>query len=848
MDNNKLDWKSFLQQGVRLHQSGQLNEAGEIYKKILKDDPKNSDALQMLGFIHYQKGEYNPASKLIRQAIEIYPQSSTYYNNLGLVLRKQGNTTEAISCFKNSLELKPNLTEALNNLGLTYQDQGNIDEAVSCFKKALETNPTLPEAYNNLGNVFKEEEKFDEAVFCYQRAIIANPDYFEAEINLGTLYRDIDKLDEALVCFDKALKIQPSYVEAYNYIGNILRYQGRINEAISSFQKGLELAPDFEETLNNLGNAMLDISLSNEALLYFQKILELNPNRPQVYAKMGIAYKNLGNYNKAIACYKKAIKIRPDFAAAYNNMGSIFQDQIRLDDAISSYQSAIKFDPDFVDPYFNLGAALQMTGKYDEGNRFYQKALAINPEYARAKWLLHLSLPILYKNSEEILYYRKKFSADLEKLIETTKLDTTEQKRSALTGVGTATNFYLQYQGLNDLALQKRYGDFVCQVMSANYPEWSQPRKMPSPGKNKKIRLGYVSSYMKNHTVGVFLMGWLEYANKNDFEIYCYHISGESDNLTQKFRELSDHYYQMPGNLEKMAERITSDNLHILVFTDIGMYAPATQLAGLRLAPVQCKGWGHPVTTGLPTIDYYLTSDLMESDNSSDYYSEELIRLPNIALVYKNPDLPTTPKKRSDFGIRENAFVYLSNQSLYKYLPQYDFIYPEIAKKVPNAQFVFLSNSSDIVTNKIKTRLASSFDEYGLDMEHYCLFQPRLQFSDFLSLNIASDVILDTFSWSGGKTTLEGISCGLPVVTCPGKFMRGRHAFAMLKMIGVHETIAEDENDYIVIASKLANNKDWLIKIKKLMETNSGKLYEDMTFIHSLEGFYRDIVAKPAPY
>ncbi len=841
MENN-LDLKSLLQMGVQLHRSGRLDEAWRIYKRVIEYDPENADALHLIGFIHYQRGEYESASKLIRQAIEIYPQSPTYHNNLGLTLKEQGNTTEALSCFKRALALKPDLTEALNNLGLAYQELGEPGEALSCYKKALETNPALPEAYNNMGNIFREEGKMDEAIFCYKRAITANPDYIEAEINLGASFMDIGMLDEASACFDRVIKIDPSHAGAYNYIGNILRYQGRFDEAISSFRKALELEPDSEEILNNTGNTLLDIGLSSDALSCFEKILKLNPNRPEVYAKMGLACKNLGDYNKAIAYYGKSLEIKPDFAAAYNNMGSVFQDRAMLDDAIASYRKAIKFDPDFVDAYFNLGAALQMAGRYDEGARLYQKALELDPDYARAKWLLYLSLPILYKNSEEILYYRKKFSEGLEKLIETTRLDTPEQKRSALTGIGTATNFYLQYQGLDDLALQKKYGDFVCRVMAANYPEWSQPLKMPSLGQNEKIRLGYVSSYMKNHTVGVFLMGWLKYAAGNNFEIYCYHISGESDNLTQKFREVSDHYCRIPGNIEKMANRIISDNLHILVFTDIGMYAPATQLAGLRLAPVQCKGWGHPVTTGLPTIDYYLSSDLMETDDSDNYYSEKLVRLPNIALVYEKPDIPAAPKKRTDFGIRENAFVYLSSQSLFKYLPQYDFIYPEIAKNVPNAQFVFLSNSSDIVTGKMKARLASSFGEYGLDMERFCLFQPRLQFKDFLSLNLASDVILDTFSWSGGKTTLEGISCGLPVVTCPGKFMRGRHAYAMLKMIGVDETIAEDENDYIAVASKLANDREWFLEIRELMKNKRNKLYNDATFIRGLEDFYRNIV------
>jgi predicted O-linked N-acetylglucosamine transferase (SPINDLY family) len=591
-----------------------------------------------------------------------------------------------------------------------------------------------------------------------------------------------------------------------------------------------------------MGIAFQDLGGFDQAISCYKRALQIKPDYFESYHNMGNAYKDQGQLNEAVSCYQQVLQLRPDHAEAYNNMGVVFKDQGKLDKAMACYQKALQLKADFVEAHYNMGIAFQIGGRYDEGLRHYVKALKLGPDYSPARWLYLLSLPILYKTKEDMAYYRNRFTGNLDTLIKQTRLDTPKQREAALKGIGTSTNFYLQYQGLNDLDLQKKYGRFVCSIMASNYPQWTRTRTMPLVVPKEKIRVGYVSSFMQAHTVGEFLMGWVENSNRNDFEIYCYYIGQQSDQYTEQFQHISDHFYQICGNLEAVAHQIHSDNLHILVFTDIGMYAPATQLAGLRLASIQCKGWGHPVTTGLPTVDYYLSSDLMEPKNAQDHYSEKLIQLPNIALVYKRPNLPQCPKTRKAFGIKEEAFVYLTPQSLFKYLPQYDTIYPCIAQRVPNAQFVFLSNSSPQITHFFKDRLNSSFQRYNLVFEKYCLFQPRQNFEDFLSLNIASDVLLDTLSWSGGKTTLEGISCGLPVVTCPGDLMRGRHAFAMLKMIGVTETIAEDENDYIEIASKLGRDKDFYLRIKMLIKENREKLYNDTRCIQTLEEFYRSVV------
>jgi predicted O-linked N-acetylglucosamine transferase (SPINDLY family) len=260
------------------------------------------------------------------------------------------------------------------------------------------------------------------------------------------------------------------------------------------------------------------------------------------------------------------------------------------------------------------------------------------------------------------------------------------------------------------------------------------------------------------------------------------------------------------------------------------------QIAALRLAPIQCVAWGHPVTSGLPTMDYFLSSELMESEKAQDHYSETLIRLPNIGVSYPKPYIPTVTKTRADFQLRDDAVIYLCCQAPFKYLPHYDFVFAEIARRVPQSQFLFLRG------HLLKPRLNRAFAEVGLKSEDYCVFRTIPERFDYLMINLLSDVYLDTFSWSGGNTTLEAIACNLPVVTCPGEFMRTRHSDSFLKLLGVTDTIAQNEVEYIEIAVKLGLDPTWRRHVADRMNERHNYLYDDKACIAGLEAFYKQVV------
>lgn len=652
-----------------------------------------------------------------------------------------------------------------------------------------------------------------------------------------------NNLPAAVSSYRSALDLNPRLVEAAYNCGVALHKQDQLDTAIDYYQQAIRLRPELAEAYFNLAHALSDVNRTAEAEAAYRTVMRLQPSNAAAPYNLGLIYKYKGKYTEALAAFAAALDIRPDYSEAHNNIGVIWRDQNRLDQARTCFERALAAKPEMVEALFNMGVVRYKQGDYANAQENFKRALTLKPHYAPARWFFHLALPMYYEREADIGIFRDRFSNHLKQLVSEIDLDTPQARRQALEGISTFTNFYLQYQGLDDRDLQQEYGVLAVRVMAANFPQWSRPRPMPTVEPGGRIRIGYLSSCMHGHTIGVFLLGWLEKLDRRRFELFCYHVGDRTDALTESIRAASDHFFHFPGQVMPAAGQIDADRLHVLVHTDIGMNPVTLQLAALRLATVQCKGWGHPVTTGLPTIDYYLSSELMEPAQAERHYSEKLIRLPNLALNYKPPALPSIPKTRRELCIPENAVVYLTTQSLFKYLPQHDDIYPRIAAEVPKALFVFLAHGEQQVTDLFAKRLAGAFASRNLETR--CIFLPRLNHADFLSLNMAADVLLDTLEWSGGKTSLEAIACDLPVVTLPGSFMRGRHTYAFLTRMGLIQTIAGSKDEYIRIAARLGTDPELRAQVKDFIRSRKHLLFNDTRVNEALEAFYTD-VCRPA--
>jgi protein O-GlcNAc transferase len=253
---------------------------------------------------------------------------------------------------------------------------------------------------------------------------------------------------------------------------------------------------------------------------------------------------------------------------------------------------------------------------------------------------------------------------------------------------------------------------------------------------------------------------------------------------------------------------------------------------------VQCNSWGHPETSGFPTLDYYLSSELMEPPNAEDYYTERLVRLPNLSIYYEPLDPPRLSLTRADLGLRSTTTVYWCGQSLYKYLPQFDQVFPRIAQNVDNCQFVFIQYPKGIhVTELFRKRLDEAFSAVGLRAADSCVILPRLDADRFAAAMGQCDIVLDSVGWSGCNSTLESLQHDLPIVTLPGPLMRSRHSSAFLKVMGIEETIADTVDDYVSIAIRLARDVPWRSAVKAKISLNKDRIYREPTCLPALQKF-----------
>ena len=577
-----------------------------------------------------------------------------------------------------------------------------------------------------------------------------------------------------------------------------------------------------------------------EAESIYKDVLRADPANGPAHNNLGIAYKAHGKLDEANACYRRALKINPNDASAHANLANVLYDQGKVDDAFASYRRALEIDPDNADTHYNLGIALKGQGRMDEAIARCRRALEIRPSYFAAAWNAHLCLPILYDSDEDIKSHRSRWEAGIEKLDRLVDLESRDGIVEAVKATTSSTNFFLHYQGMNDLALQKRYGALLHRVARAAYPDLAEPPERRTLAPGDRIRVGFLSPHLYRHTIYKLFGRWITDLNGDEFETHAFHTGTTFDQATSDLKEKSDFFYADLGSNQAAIQAIRSARLDILIYLDIGMHPSIQLLAALKLAPVQCMTWGHPVTSGLPTMDYFLTSDLMEPADGDGHYSEKLIRLPNLSISYAPLDEGPPADAGRDVARGPDDVVYLCSQNLFKILPRFDEVCAAIASRAPRARFRFIGHASSFVTDSFFKRLSRAFQGRGLDAKDYCTIHPKMSQSEFLGFTASADVFLDTIGWSGGNTTLETVALDVPVVTLPGPMMRSRHSYAILKMMGVEDTIARDIDGYVDIAVRLGVDPAWRHEIVGKMRTNKKTIYNDDQAIRGLERFLID--------
>jgi predicted O-linked N-acetylglucosamine transferase (SPINDLY family) len=475
-----------------------------------------------------------------------------------------------------------------------------------------------------------------------------------------------------------------------------------------------------------------------------------------------------------------------------------------------------------------LGNTLHDQGNVDGATKQLDIALSYKPE--KSGWLIRkaLFLPIIPYSQEDLFARRAKLC---ETILALQRKNLPVEDPVGEIGV---TNFYLAYHDKNNRSIMESIAKLHISVCPKLAFEAEHCRRKQVQ-KNGCLRIGFLSSYFRDHSVGKLSRGLIEHFSRDLFEVIVFQLPGSKDAITEAIVQSADRSIFLARNLEKDRALIAEQELDCLLYLDIGMDPYTYFLSFSRLAPVQAMAWGHGDTSGIPNIDYFISSDLIEPQEASSHYAESLIRLSLMPTYLYRPEVPTQEYGRADFSLGDQGSLYIYPQTLFKLHPSYDAILAELLRRDPKGLLVLIDDGKGGHWKKLFIeRLGRSYP----DVVDRVTFVPQMPNKKFLGLLNLSDAILDVPTFSGGVSSLEAFAMGAPIVTWPGEFMRGRVTAGYYQQMGLDDLIASNMDEYVSLAIKLAHDPEFKNQMQNDIKANSHKLFERLEIVREMENFF----------
>jgi protein O-GlcNAc transferase len=690
---------------------------------------------------------------------------------------------------------RKDLLELLLHIEVSEENWNNAEQTATLL---IDLNSQVPKYYNNYGYILYKLGKLEESIFNYKKAIELNDKYTEAYNNLGVSLVDLNRKEEAIFIYQKAL---------YLDFNNI-------------------------DILINLSALMSESKKYNDAKIYYEKAIGIDRNNPLLLNNYANFLKDIGDYKNAAKFYDEAISLDPMYFDALFNRAALHRHTMNLNKALADIELLLEHEysaTNFcIKAYISRDLCLA-----EESTNSFLSALNIDINCLEARWSLPFAKLIPIYTSQNIVQLINEIENNLHDL--RIWISINKNLHNIESGVGSTLPFYLAYINGQNKKIFELYGNICIDVMK----EWQLNKKtnISKILETDKIRIGIIGAHFKSHSVWHALTkGIVIKLNKSIFSIFIFDLGKNADSETNIAKENATKYYNDQGDLNEWYDCIVQSSCDILIYPEIGMHQLTYQLACLRISDSQICFWGHPESTGLKTIDYYISADLFETDDSTTNYIEQLIKLPNLG-TYLFKDINLSVNEIS-FNIEYSDIpVIVCGGMLYKYKQMYDWIFTELVKKIGKVKILFFSQNNEW-KEIFFARLKIQFDKEELNINNYIYILEFHEKNAFYSLMKKSTLLLDTIGFSGFNTALMAIESNLPVVSLKNNSMKANLANAILTRIGLKELIAKDFDEFFDVILKLINDKKYHINIKKIINENKNKLYEDSYVISELEDFF----------
>lgn len=595
---------------------------------------------------------------------------------------------------------------------------------------------------------------------------------------------DLGKWQEAEASFRQALGLAPGTAALYYNVGNALREQGRVAEAEICYRTAAGIMPEFAEAHYNRAAMLQSLGLLSESERSYAMAIARQPDFAQAHNNRGTVLADLGHLRQAEQCYREALRLKPDHAFAYSNLGNVLREMGDVEEAERCYRRASDLRPDLSAVQNHLGNALRDLGRLEDAERSYRRAIEIDQNAYRA-----------HSNLAFLLNYMPGWDA---------------------------AHIYAEHK-----AFGQRFG-----APGSYAAHWN------SREPERKLRVGYVSGDLRDHSVAYFIEPVLAARDRRSFEIFCYFNHPRADSVTQRLRALADHWREIaPLGDESMAKLIRDDGIDILV--DLSGHTAHNRLLAFarKPAPVQATWLGYLNTTGLAEMDYRIT-DVHASPPGllDDFHSESLEHLPDSQWCYQPPaDCPAVaPPPAARAGIVTFG-VFTSPPKISDAMIR---LWAQLLARVPGSRLVVLCS----ILGSIPEELQARFARGGIPDGRLRLMGSK-SFRDYLAMHGTVDVMLDTAPYSGGTTTCHTLWMGVPLVTLAGRTATSRGGASLLHAVGLSDLVALDAGQYVNVAADLAQDRNRLAKLRIELrgQMACSPLMDAPRFAANLETLYREM-------
>lgn len=511
------------------------------------------------------------------------------------------------------------------------------------------------------------------------------------------------------------------------------------------------------------------------AMVVYRECLAHDQFNVNLINVLGACLWDVGDEQEALACFELAYSLDDSHIPAVTNYAKVLVDKKRSSEAIALLEHAVVCEPNFSNIYTIYASALFARGDGVHAKDLYLKGWL--GSFDSLRMVNGYFFPLSYVEVDQrILAAEHRFWAETIRSID---LERDRERRAVEAG-------------------------------EPIYP------LVPLPGRptGRRIRIGYWSPDLRDHSVRYFFRPMLEGHNNERFEIFLYHDSHATDDQTVAMKGAADHFHDVYLlNDIQLYELIRSHQLDIIV--EMAGHTSANRIAlfaSNRFATLQLTGVGYPPTTGLSAIDAKILDRFVAGENASDFYTERPMILPSAFWCFDPMEDGQVECAEFPPVDRNGYITFACVGNISKISAGMLSVWAQIMSRVPGSRLLIRSIS--FVDSTSKDSLTSWLDQSGLDMSRVDV-KGALGGEAFFRSYDDIDIVLDTSPFNGGTTSCFSTYMGVPVVTLVGESLVGRMGLSIMANLGAEQWVAYDEREYVEKAVALANDRDFLRQFRQ---------------------------------